>query len=492
MNENQLTKYINTPFAYTRTQKGLTLLQQNIMVRVSAHLQDYFDKFFRTPALCSSKDAPKPVMTEEDRDNLPPVRIRFSELGVSSGTYSRIRKALQEILDATFEFDALSKEGKPVRRMMHLFSGIEIPTTEKGTTVRMRVGDDRFDLSDVKVDRTRGFFEISLNKDAVFSMFDMNQGYVSHPEDIAKIGEVPNMPLMYYFIRHKMQNFKVDLTKATLFDLRDYLGMIQRDTDGNIVKVLYRNYGQFKSRIIKTALDDIKRVCDNGQIDFYFEMEEIRANGKKTGDPEFLVFKKVANKEAAKQNYRQASEKRLMSKLMKSYPALDKEKVCGLLKSVSDAQWDDFKNYAYKKLPKAVEQQHQWNGTREEYVAFLLESWISSFSIDKQKKTAPQQQSFSFDVYEHVDATPKEKNVYTSDYIKEWHDVLDGYNGPLKENILRGRVLGKGSNGLLVIEFSKDDAALLLKSPEWEQIREAFKRVIGKKYGPGIQIAMKD
>lgn len=54
MSEDQIKKYINTPFAYTRTQKGLTLLQQHIMVKVSSHLQDYFNKFFRTAELLSS------------------------------------------------------------------------------------------------------------------------------------------------------------------------------------------------------------------------------------------------------------------------------------------------------------------------------------------------------------------------------------------------------------------------------------------------------
>lgn len=491
MGENQLTKYINTPFAYTRTQKGLTLLQQNIMVRVSAHLQNYFNKFFRTPSLVNSKDDPKPVMTEEDRKNLQPVRIRLSELGVSSGTYSRVKKALQEILGVTIEFDALSKDGKPIRRVMLLFSEIDIPITDRGTVVRMRIGDDRCDLSDVKVDRLRGYVDIHLNKDSVLAMFDMNQGYVSHPENIARIGEVPNMPLMYYFIRHKMRNFDLSTARATLLELRDYLGMVVRDVDGNIVKVSYDKYSKFKSRIIKAALDDIKRVCDNGQIDFYFEMKEVRAKGKKTGDPEYLVFRKVANKEAAKPNYRHASEKRLLSKLMKSYPTLDGEKVRGLLKSVSDEKWDEFKNYAYKKLPKAVEQPHRWNGTHEDYVLFLLEKSIGHKSTEGGKRVEPQQQSFVFDVYEHVDNSSEQKDVYTSDYIDEWREVLKQYDGVLSDVLGRGRVLGKGSNGWLVIEFGKDDADLLNASDEWTAIREKFKKKIGRKYGPGIQIKSK-
>lgn len=495
MSENQIIKYINTPFAYTRAQKGLTLLQQNIMVRVSAHLQNYFNKFFRTPELLSSKEDPKPVMTVEDKDNLPPVRIELSELGISSGTYGRARKALRDVLGVTIDVAALSDEGKPIRRVLFLFSEFDIPITEAGTTVRMRIGDDDDDdaLSDVKVDRTRGYVDIYLNKDAIFSMFDMNQGYVSHPEEIARVGNVANMPLMYYFIRHKMKNFRVSKVKTTLLELRDYLGAIKRDSDGNIVKVQYAKYNMFKTRIILTALNDIKRVCDNGQIDFYFEMEEIRAHGKKTGDPEFLVFRKVANKEKAKTNYRQASEKRLLTKLMKSYPAIDKEKASVCLKSIPEEMWDDFKNYAYKALPKAVEKPHRWDGTHEEYVVFLMEQWVKQHTTEpgKEKKSEPTQQSLNFDVYEHVEAQDPAQDKYTSEYVKEWKDLMADYAGPLSDVIGRGCVLGKDPVGWLVIEFTKADADVLDASDEWSTIREAFKNKIGQKYGPGIQIKVK-
>lgn len=287
------TKYINTPFAYARAQKGLTLLQQNVMVRVVAHLQGYMDKFFKTPILRNSEEDPKPLMTEDDKDSLPPVRIELSELGVSSSSYSRVRSALEEVLDVKIEKTIEDENGKPVKRLINMFSKIDTPVTDKKTTVRMRVNKTDEDLTEVQVDRTRGYIDIHLNKEVLWEMFDMNQGYVSHPEDIARIGKVDNMPLMYYLIRHKMLNFKLSKARVTLTELRDYLGMQKRDDQGRITDVKYPRYSQFKSRIINTALGDIKRVCDAGQIDFYFDMVEIRPRGKKTGDPDYLEFVKV-------------------------------------------------------------------------------------------------------------------------------------------------------------------------------------------------------
>ena len=374
-NKQILKKYINTPFAYARAQKGLTLLQQNIMVKVIEHLQVYIGKYFKNPALQGSKEDPKPMMTREDRDNLPPVRIELSELGVSSSSYSRVREALKEVLNVQIEKNTFDDEGRPVKRLIQIFSKIDTPVTDKGTQVRMKLGDDD-ELTDVQVDRTRGYVDVYLNTDMVFEMFDMKLGYVSHPKDIARIGKVDNMPLMYYLVRHKMKNFELSKVEITPFEIRDYLGLIKRDADGNVTDVKYPRYSMFKSRIIKTALDDIKRVCDAGQIDFYFDIKEVRPRGKQTGEPSYIEFIKVAEKKKAKQDHRKASEKRLCKTLRELYPTLDEERLKAFVADVPEDLWNDFKTYAYNGVPKAVEQPHRWNDTMEEFVFYIMEQWI--------------------------------------------------------------------------------------------------------------------
>lgn len=402
-NKQIIKKYINTPFAYARAQKGLTLLQQNIMVKVVEHLQVYIGKYFKNPALQDSQEAPKPMMTREDRDNLPPVRIELSELGVSSSSYSRVREALKEVLNVQIEKNTFDDEGKPVKSLMQIFSKIDTPVTDKGTQVRMKLGEDD-ELTDVQVDRTRGYVDIYLNTDMVWEMFDMNLGYVSHPEDIARIGKVDNMPLMYYLVRHKMKNFKLSKVEITPFEIRDYLGLVKRDADGNVTEVKYPRYSMFKSRIIKTALDDIKRVCDAGQIDFYFDIKEVRPRGKKTGEPSYIEFVKVAEKKKAKQDHRKASEKRLCKTLCDIYPTLDEKRLIAIFKKVPEDLWNDFKTYAYNGVPKAVEQPHSWNGTMESFVFYIMTQWIKQHSV----KSESQQQTLAFDEAEEVKPGEKE------------------------------------------------------------------------------------
>lgn len=417
-NKQIIKKYINTPFAYARAQKGLTLLQQNIMVKVVEHLQVYIGKYFKNPVLQGSKEDPKPMMTREDRDNLPPVRIELSELGVSSSSYSRVREALKEVLNVQIEKNTFDDEGKPVKRLIQIFSKIDTPVTDKGTQVRMKLGEDD-ELTDVQVDRTRGYIDIYLNTDMVFEMFDMNLGYISHPKDIARIGKVDNMPLMYYLVRHKMKNFKLSKVEITPFEIRDYLGFIKRDADGNVINIKYPRYSMFKSRIIKTALDDIKRVCDAGQIDFYFDIKEARPRGKKTGEPSYIEFKKVAEQKKAKQDHRKASEKRLCKTLCEIYPTLDDRRVMEIFKTVPEDLWGDFKTYAYNGVPKAVEQPHSWSGTTEDFIFYIMEQWIKQHGT----KTEVQQQPFMFADSEDDKPKPGEK---------EWQQLvtmLDGETG---------------------------------------------------------------
>ena len=391
-NNQIIKKYINTPFAYARAQKGLTLLQQNIMVKVVEHLQVYIGKYFKNPALQSSNEDPKPMMTREDRDNLPPVRIELSELGVSSSSYSRVREALKEVLNVQIEKNTFDDEGKPVKRLIQIFSKIDTPVTDKGTQVRMKLGEGD-ELTDVQVDRTRGYIDIYLNTDMVFEMFDMNLGYVSHPEDIARIGKVDNMPLMYYLVRHKMNNFKYSKAEITPFEIRDYLGLVKRDADGNVIDIKYPRYSMLKTRIIKTALDDIKRVCDAGQIDFYFDIKkEVRPRGKTRGEPSYIEFVKVAEKKKAKQDYRKASEKRLCKTLCDIYPTIDEKRLMATFKTVPEDLWNDFKAYAYNGVQKAVEQPHRWSGTTEDFVFYIMEQWINQHST----KPEPRQQTFDF------------------------------------------------------------------------------------------------
>lgn len=500
MSKDEIAKleYINTPFSYTRQQQGLTLLQQNIMVRISAHLQHYFEESWKNKELRESREDPRTFMTDEQIEKLGPIRVELSELGISAGTYERVKEVRQNIQNITFNGIIVDEEGKK-DRTWNIISHIDIPVTDHGTTVTKKVRETytdeegrvhkKGDMEATEVGRARGYMDIHLNKALVKSMFNTASGYVSHPENIAQIGRVPNMPLMYYFVRHHMNNFKdgkdgKPITTATvdLKELREYLGMTKKNAKGEVVQEKYPTYSQFKSKVLKVALDDIKRICDEGLIDFYFTVQEIRPRGKQKGTPSRLVFEKVhvAN-EQEKIDYRKASTKKLCNFLFELYPTLDEAKLLQFLTAVSDDLWDDFKAYAYKGVPEAVERPHRWNGTHEEFVYYIMEQWIKQH---KPKPEPVQQDLFAQEKVAPKESKPKAE-VYEQRHIVEWNEVVAAYDGEGKDALLQGVPLGVNELGMLVVEFPQEvfDRVDVC----WNVISEAFKKKVGIKHGPGVQ-----
>lgn len=323
-NKDKLVKsvYINTPFEYLKLQKGLTNLQQDIMNRVSAHLQKYINEYWENEGLRYSKENPRTFLTDEQIRDIKPIRVFFSELKLQSNTYERLEEA-REALRRIGVNGLIETENGVVDREWSIFPYIDMPVTDTGTTVMkkehiidengkiIKVGEAKKTLTT----RYRGYMDLHLNKALIKDIFNIVPGYVTHPEKIAQMSKVPNMPLMYFFIRRHMNNFKPDkngkmITSATveLDELREYLGFIVRDSFGVIVKVKHKKYSQLKSKVLLVALEEIKKKFNEGLIDAYFELSEIRPRGKKIGDPSYITFTKIDHTEDAEEVKEETTE----------------------------------------------------------------------------------------------------------------------------------------------------------------------------------------
>lgn len=331
-NKGELVKnvYINTPFEYLKRQKGLTNLQQDIMNRVSAHLQKYINEYWDNEELRHSKENPRTFLTDEQIRNIKPIRIFFSELKLQSNTYERLEEA-REALRRIGINGLVETENGIVDREWSIFPYIDMPVTDTGTTVMkkehiidengkvIKVGEAKQTLTT----RYRGYMDLHLNKALIKDIFNIVPGYVTHPEKIAQMSKVPNMPLMYFFIRRHMNNFKPDKNgkmitsiSVELDELREYLGFIVRDSFGTIVRVKHKKYSQLKSKVLLVALAEIKKKYEEGLIDAYFELSEFRPRGKKIGDPSYIIFKKIDNTE----NIEEAKEVKVAEKKKKKAP----------------------------------------------------------------------------------------------------------------------------------------------------------------------------
>ena len=127
--------WINTPFSLTKLDKQYTLLQQNILMVASTHLQKYVEEYFTEKRVLG--DARSDYLFEKGIEHavmeIPPIKIDIKDFQVSTEfhNYKNLRDTLKnDILNLSVRVKTDSKTEK----IQHVFSNIEIPTTQKGYT----------------------------------------------------------------------------------------------------------------------------------------------------------------------------------------------------------------------------------------------------------------------------------------------------------------------------------------------------------------------
>ena len=271
-------QYISTPFAYTKFSKNLSLLQQSVLTKVSEHLQSYVRHFFGSE-LRKDPKVPRPLFSEAEKHNgMPEFIMSYAELGVDIANYNVARAAVQEVLNLTVDAPGEDDDGKASVKAFNIFTHANI-SFEGGTGVSFR-----------------------LNPEVVDYVFDMSQGYVRHPADIARIGQIERMPMMYYYLHKKSKHWKLRVVNLTVLEIKTYLGMLGKITegtdersgrprkDGKEEKEAYPKFSQFKKNVIETSINDINRLCKDGMLDVCVSYEPIYNGKRKVGNPAYIEF----------------------------------------------------------------------------------------------------------------------------------------------------------------------------------------------------------
>ena len=271
-------QYISTPFAYTKFSKNLSLLQQSVLTKVSEHLQSYVRHFFGSE-LRKDPKVPRPLFSEAEKHNgMPEFIMSYAELGVDIANYNVARAAVQEVLNLTVDAPSEDDDGKASVKAFNIFTHANI-SFEGGTGVSFR-----------------------LNPEVVDYVFDMSQGYVRHPADIARIGQIERMPMMYYYLHKKSEHWKHRLVRLTVLEIKTYLGMLGKITEGTDErsgrprkdvkekKEAYPKFSQFKKNVIETSINDINRLRKDGMLDVCVSYEPIYNGKRKVGNPAYIEF----------------------------------------------------------------------------------------------------------------------------------------------------------------------------------------------------------
>lgn len=301
-------QYISTPFAYTKFSKNLSLLQQTVLTKVSEHLQGYVRHFFGSD-LRKAPKVPRPLFSEAEKNNgMPEFVMSYAELGVDIANYNVARAAVQEVLNLTVDAPSEDSDGKASVKAFNIFTHANI-SFEGGTGVSFR-----------------------LNPEVVDYVFDMSQGYVRHPADIARIGQIERMPMMYYYLHKKSEHWKHRVVRLTVLDIKTYLGMLGKITegtdersgrprkDGKEKKEAYPKFSQFKKNVIETSINDINRLRKDGLLDVCVSYEPIYNGKRKVGNPayiEFTIYDTIEQMQHAMQQRQQEQQLTLFAEEVK-------------------------------------------------------------------------------------------------------------------------------------------------------------------------------
>lgn len=280
MAENEIQqRWINTPFAYTRLSKNLSLLQQDVLIKVSAHMQKYIQEFFGSD-LKNSREIPQALLSEAVKNSgISQFHISYAELGVEVNNYYAAQKAVSEVLKIQIDAPGLDKEGKPAIVKYNVFTqGTMSSENNNGVVFGLNM-----DLVEYAVQGAK-------QKHVVDYVFDMSEKYVRHPDDIAQQGKIERMPMMYYLLQHETQGWKRRQWNLTVEHIKRYLGMIEENERGERIKEAYPKFSQFKKNVLDTSIADINRLRGEGLLDICVSYEPIYNGKRKVGNPAFVKF----------------------------------------------------------------------------------------------------------------------------------------------------------------------------------------------------------
>ena len=288
-------KWINTPFAFTRLSKNLSLLQQAVLVKVSEQLQPFIKEFFGSD-LAKSRKVPKSLFSEAVKNSgVTQIYISYAELGVPENNFFAVKQAMKEVLDVKVEGPKKNEDGSMGMHMYNVFLSGE--TSIKNTGVV-------FGLNPQVIDPDKHLYVLDY-------AFNMVEGYVSHPDNIALIGEVARMPMIYYILRDASgNNWKERSIQLTVSKIKKYLGMMEF-SGAEIVKEAYPKFSQFKKNVLDNSIADINRLKQLGQIDVCISYEPIYNGKRKVGNPayiEFTIYDTIEQMQQALAKKQQAQE----------------------------------------------------------------------------------------------------------------------------------------------------------------------------------------
>lgn len=254
---------IKTPNSYIKLGATRTLLQQDSLLMVSAHLQEYVKTFFEL-GLHHSGAPVRPLFTKYVLEHgIPPFKIYLADMGIKAQNYQTVREAIAE-MNVVVEHAELDDQGR-----------------KTGGTIFSPV------FKQFRVPEHYGYIEVEINNNVAQYAFDMAQGYISHPKMIARYATKRSTPPLYFKLLMEHRN----VVRLSVPEVKKAIGMepFRDDKTGEWV-VPYAKFAHFKKKVLDAVKRDLDQMVQDGHADLTFTYEPIYLGDRRRGDPDYIEF----------------------------------------------------------------------------------------------------------------------------------------------------------------------------------------------------------
>ncbi len=258
--------YIKNPLVYSQIRGDFSLIQTNVLVAIAATMQDRINSKFENGVM-------GPLFTKEElsRGKIT-FEVPLASLGVKTKEYASVHESCRALtkLDTTFTYT--DDSGEKRTKTSVIFTDVDVPTYVTSTGQTRRVGN-------IKIDMNASVAELIFNKSGA---------YVEHLEGIVRLCRSPRTPRLYIYLSAWKHQQSCTLNYLAL---KEFLGVLVYNKDrSKIVQDKCTTWAVFHRDVLDPAKKEMKRLADQGKVEFYFDYDPVYHNGRKRGNPDCVRF----------------------------------------------------------------------------------------------------------------------------------------------------------------------------------------------------------
>ncbi len=393
-NTNSELDFILNPVSYTQIRGNFSLVQTNLMIGIIAQLQDRIREqlsFGENTMLFSPEDL---------SGNLLSFEIPLKELGISPKKYGELEAACEALLHVDMSYKRYDeKERVEYNVKQNIFHKIEFPTAElnaEGEKIGYKSGQ-----------RRKGVIKIQMVDESAREILNLRKGYTRHLKGITSLCRSPRTPRLYIYLSAWR---RIGECVVNYIDLKEFFGVLTFSKDHKrILENKYQKYGAFHRDVLDPVQREMKKLSDEGKVEFCFEYEPIYPRGVNRGDPNSIRFRLIEGRMGMAQRH-EKDLGRLHSDLITKY-------------GLQPTEWKKLSALIYDGLDMRKELEHidqlleqKKPSNVHAYVTEVLYRWL-------QEQTKPNE--IKFDVAEEIlDDTP-DRPVVKDIFREQWASWME-------------------------------------------------------------------